>query len=201
MNCRRYRQAGTVALVAAALAASVSCTAKVREGKSSSYLVIDSLKAVAGPETEFEDTLSSDVQTKGGVYEDTGKVKLHVALKDIGTTDSPTEVTANNLITIERYRVSYVRSDGRNVQGTDVPYAFDGAITGTIGAEASELSFVIVRAQAKLEAPLLALRGLAGAVAISTIANVTFYGHDQVGNDVSVTGSISVNFTDWADPE
>jgi len=35
---------------------------------------------------------------------------------------------------------------------------------------------------------------------ISTIAHVTFYGKDQNGNEVSVTGSISVNFADWGDP-
>jgi hypothetical protein len=35
---------------------------------------------------------------------------------------------------------------------------------------------------------------------ISTIADVTFYGKDETGTDVSVTGSISVNFADWADP-
>jgi len=40
-----------------------------------------------------------------------------------------------------------------------------------------------------------------GALIISTIAEVTFYGHDQVGNQVSVTGTISVNFADWADPD
>jgi hypothetical protein len=57
-----------------------------------------------------------------------------------------------------------------------------------------------VRAQAKLEAPLKALRNGGGAIAISTIADVTFYGTDQNGNTVSVTGSISVNFADWGDP-
>jgi hypothetical protein len=36
---------------------------------------------------------------------------------------------------------------------------------------------------------------------ISTIADITFYGRDQVGNDVSITGSISVNFSDWGDPD
>jgi hypothetical protein len=43
--------------------------------------------------------------------------------------------------------------------------------------------------------------GQGGAFAISTIADVTFYGTDQTGNDVSVTGSISVNFADWGDPQ
>ena len=34
-----------------------------------------------------------------------------------------------------------------------------------------------------------------------TIASVTFYGYDQAGNAVAVTGLISVNFADWADEE
>ena len=44
------------------------------------------------------------------------------------------------------------------------------------------------------------MAGGGGAIAIMTIADVTFYGRDQAGNDVSVTGSITVNFADWADP-
>ena len=44
------------------------------------------------------------------------------------------------------------------------------------------------------------LRGLGGSVVISTLADVTFYGHDQAGRETSVTGQISVNFADWGDP-
>jgi hypothetical protein len=107
-----------------------------------------------------------------------------------------------NAITVNRYHVEFVRSDGRNTQGVDVPYAFDGAVTGTIAAGGTTtLPFTIVRAQSKLESPLMALRGNGGAMAISTIANVTFYGFDQAGNAVTVSGSISVNFADWADPD
>ena len=36
---------------------------------------------------------------------------------------------------------------------------------------------------------------------ISTIAEVTFYGHDQTGREVQVQGLTSVNFADWGDPE
>jgi hypothetical protein len=82
----------------------------------------------------------------------------------------------------------------------DVPYGFDGAATGTFDANGATLSFVIVRAQAKLEAPLKALRGGGGDIVISTIAEITFYGRDQNGNDTSVTGMMSVNFADWGDP-
>jgi len=58
----------------------------------------------------------------------------------------------------------------------------------------------MVRAQAKIESPLVELRGSGGAIIISTLADVTFYGQDQNGNQVAVTGTISVNFADWADP-
>ena len=58
-----------------------------------------------------------------------------------------------------------------------MPYGFDGAATGTFGSDGGVLTFALVRAQAKLEAPLKALRGGGGAIVISTIAEVTFYGH------------------------
>ena len=30
---------------------------------------------------------------------------------------------------------------------------------------------------------------------------MTFYGHDQTGREVAVTGTIGVNFANWGDPE
>ena len=78
-----------------------------------------------------------------------------------------------------------------------MPYAFDGAITGTVSDSAS-FGFTLVRHQAKAEAPLGALE--TNFVVISTIAEVTFYGHDQTGRAVSVTGKISVHFANFADP-
>ena len=102
---------------------------------------------------------------------------------------------------MERYHVDFVRSDGRNTQGVDVPFAFDGASTATVGANGATVTFPIVRVQAKVEAPLMALRNMGGALAISTIATITLYGHDQAGNAVSVSGQMSITFADWADPE
>jgi hypothetical protein len=46
----------------------------------------------------------------------------------------------------------------------------------------------------------MALANGGGAIVISTIARVTFYGRDQAGREVSVTGQIGVNFSDWGDP-
>ena len=170
-----------------------SCGTVVRQGRGASYLIIDVLTGTGST----PGTLQSDVLTKGSVFEDNGQAILRMALKDITTPSGP---TSNNEITITSYRVTFTRADGRNTPGVDVPYAFDGAATGTVKVgNTMTLQFVLVRAQAKLEAPLSALRGMGGAVIISTIAEVTFYGHDQAGNQVSVAGTISVNFADWAD--
>jgi hypothetical protein len=180
------------------LAAATGCSSTTREGRSPVYLVLLNLEGASGAEPDaLENTLQSDVQTQGGVFEDPGRVTMRVQYKDptSGTVD------AINFVTLTRYRVDFRRSDGRNVPGVDVPYGFDGAATTTIAGNATQMTFVLVRAQAKAEAPLRNLRGGGGAGLISTIAEVTFYGKDQTGSDVSVTGQISVNFADWADPE
>jgi hypothetical protein len=193
---------------------SASCGEVVRQGRSPSFLVIDILGAASGalPGT-YGQTLESDVitnvtQTVGGeqvkvptVFEDIGQVQLRILLKDQGNPGATAGVSNINMITVNRYRVVFKRADGRNVPGVDIPHAFDGAFTATITNTPVQLTFTIVRVQAKLEAPLKALIGQGGRVAISTIADVTFYGHDQAGNEVECVGSISVNFADWGDPE
>jgi hypothetical protein len=206
MNYRHFQQMGMAALAGLALVATVSCGSTATEGKSGSYLVIERLQAApgakAGETAVFGDVLQSDVQTKGSIFEDAGQVTLHAAMKNPGADlTSPTKPSSYAIITVDRYHIDYVRSDGRNVQGVDVPYSFDGAVTGTIADSSVALSFVLVRAQAKAEAPLLALRGMGGSLLISTIAKVTVYGHDQAGNVVSIAGQMSVNFADWADPD
>jgi hypothetical protein len=191
-----------VAVFAGALIVTSACGDTVTQGRASSYLVIDNLTAASGAETgTFSNTLASDVVTNGTVFEDTGQVNLRIAMKNPGTTESPTTPSPINEITVNRYRVSYTRADGRNTPGVDVPYAFDGAATGTVNESGTTLTFVLVRAQAKLEAPLKALAGGGSSVVISTIAQVTFYGRDQAGNDASVSGTISVNFADWGDSQ
>ena len=55
------------------------------------------------------------------IFNDLGEVSLRLAMKDAGAT-SPSAPTANNVITINRYHVRFIRADGRNVEGVDVPY-------------------------------------------------------------------------------
>ncbi len=194
-------------VLALAMAVGPSCGDLTKAGKSSSYMMIDDLVAVSGSTGDSSNTLQSDVVTLVGdalvptVFEDGGAVIIRLGLKDPGSPSAPNTPTFNNYITVTRYRVEYKRADGRNTPGVDVPYPFDGGISFTAVGGTTDATFILVRAQAKLEAPLLAMRGLGGAMVISTIAEVTFYGHDQTGVPVSVTGSISVHFADWGDPE
>ena len=131
---------------------------------------------------------------------DLGKVTLRLVLKDLGSPAGEATPTPLNQITVTRYHVMFHRADGRNTQGVDVPYAFDGAVTATVVSNPLDVVFELVRHSAKEEAPLRALRGLGGAFEITTIADVTFYGQDLVGNEVAATGSITVDFADFADP-
>src|SRR5262249_49868584 len=130
------------------------------------------------------------------IFDDSGSVTLRAPLKDIGNgTLAP---TTNNEVTISRYTVRYVRADGRNVEGADVPYAIDGAVTGTIPAGgALNLGFEIVQHTAKHESPLAQLRHSAHVIVTNAI--VTFYGQDRVGNNVTVQGQIQINFGNFGD--
>jgi hypothetical protein len=183
--------------------AAASCGTLTRQGTSSSYLVINQLQGAPGTNGSFGSVLQSDVlnvdpTTKAAtIAPDRGQAELTLALKDPGSSSNPNTPTPNNYITVTQYHVEYVRSDGRNVQGVDVPYAFDGAVTATISGTTA-VGFTLVRIQAKEEAPLAALAGGGSAIAITTVARVTFYGHDQTGREVSVTGNIEVDFSDWA---
>ena len=189
-------------LLASVLAVAAGCSDTVREGRSPAYLIVQSLDAAPGADDgDFSNQLQSDVATKGSVFEDLGRATFRLGLRDIGPAGSPSAPTLNNFITVNRYFVSYRRTDGRNTPGVDVPYGFEGAGTVTVGTADVAMTFVLVRAQAKLEPPLRNLVGGGQSGGIGTIADVTFYGRDQTGNDVSVTGSIAVQFADWADPD
>jgi hypothetical protein len=183
--------------------ASVSCGDLTRQGTASSYLLVEELVAASGAEPDkLGATLHSDVITivkdVPTIFSDNGRISFSLGLKDPGSTSSPNTPTANNSITVERYHVNYIRADGRNTPGVDVPYAFDGAMTFTVTGERSE-SFELVRHTAKQEAPLAAL--IQSPVIILTIAEVTFYGHDQTGRAVSTSTKIAIEFGNFGDPQ
>lgn len=172
------------------------CGDLVRQDRSPVLIVIDRIEAASGASTTFGGTLQSDVITDGSIFSDNGRVTMRLIMKDVGTTPS-----AVNAVTITRYRVAFRRSDGRNTPGQDVPQPFDSAVTFSVapGVTVSQ-SFELIRHVAKEEAPLRALASNT-AVTISTVADITFFGRDQTGNELSASGSIGVIFGDFADPE
>jgi hypothetical protein len=133
------------------------------------------------------------------IFSDNGEVTMSLIMRDPGTPSAPSAPSALNQITITRYNVRYRRTDGRNTPGVDVPFGFDGAVTFTVPSSGTVTAgFELVRHTAKQEAPLRALAS--NGVIISTLAEITFYGRDQAGNEVSVSGSLTVDFGNFGDP-
>ena len=113
-------------------------------------------------------------------------------------TKNPTQTAAPvQDVRLTRYEVSYRRSDGRGVQGVDVPYTISGNMTVTVSAGGDATSFPIdlVRHQAKLLPPLSNITGLQ---IVTMFADVTLSGATISGSNVSAQGSVQVTFADYA---
>ena len=192
-------------------ATATSCGDVVRNGRAPSSLVVDSIRGVRGAATVATpaSTLISDVITNvispapcsaetpcPTIFGDSGEATMHIALKDPGTSTAPASPTEVNAITITRYHVDYIRADGRKTPGVDVPYGFDGAVTVTVSG-ATTFGFQLVRVVAKEETPLVQLK--VSKSVIPAIAGITFFGHDQAGNEVTATGTIQVDFGNYGD--
>jgi hypothetical protein len=117
---------------------------------------------------------------------------------------------------LERYEVRYFRSDGRDVEGVDVPFRITGPLgnlrfhtAGPAAEVENTVVITLVRHQAKLEPPLANLRGvlasdtdiaqLPNAGVLTTIAEVTIYGKTVQGKGLKATGSVQVTFADFPD--
>jgi hypothetical protein len=203
----------TIGLLAALTASSVSCGSVIRDGKSPVYLVIEELLGSRGAPSPgaASGNLVSDVITNvtspppcspdtpcPTIFNDFGQVSLRLSPKNINPGGALTPPTLNNEVTITHYRVAYRRSDGRNTPGVDVPHGFGGGVTGTVPASGTlELGFDLVRHIAKMESPLIELQ--VNQRIIQATAEVTFFGRDQVGNELSVTGYILVSFGNFGD--
>jgi hypothetical protein len=205
MPIRTVVRCAAAALLAAA---ATSCGDVVRSSRSPVMLVFNLLQAAPGNSPgELGTNLNSDVITLlttpapcsaespcPTTFNDVGSAALASVMRDVAVTP-----TSNNQVTINRYHVAYRRADGRNREGIDVPHAFDGAATATVvpGGTPTGIGFTIVRNAAKKESPLVELGSSPNL--LDTIADVTFYGTDLVGNDVSVTGSILITFANFGD--
>jgi hypothetical protein len=199
---------GRLAGAAACVISLAGCGGEMlRTGRAPMFLVVDNMEGTAGGGGTASAFLLSDVQvlvdeTVNGVTRKVASVVNDSAVATIRSVEKNPDKTATQLngITLTRYHVDFRRTDGRNTPGVDVPYSFDGGLGISINPGNSVgVAFEIVRHQAKLEPPLKNLASGGGLGFISTIAEVTFYGRDHNGNEVSVTGRMDVQFGDFAD--
>ncbi|MCY4637186.1 MAG: hypothetical protein OXG04_22270 [Acidobacteria bacterium] len=191
-------------LVIVGLAAAVACAGEgPASSRSSVTLVVERLgassDAMAGHSTRT--FIRSDVVAGGMVAPDAVQVTLRLVPKDPGTATGPVAPSGAHIATVDRYRVRYVRSDGLDTPGIDVPHAWDGALGLTASLAAETVEIVLVRASAKLDPPLVTLREGGGDVVINALAYVTFYGRDHGGARVEAVGAIGIEFGDWSDAE
>jgi hypothetical protein len=208
-----HRSIITRVAAVALVAGSVSCGDVVKQDRAPVLVVIDSMEAASGADPgTMSGFLLSDVQTlveqqvDGAtvrvptIFNDVGQATMRIIPKDAGNGAVNLAPSPWNNVTINRYHIAFLRADGRNTPGVDVPFPVDGAVTATLGSTATVVPFEMVRHQQKLEQPLRSLANFGGRLFISTIAEITFYGADQAGNSLQIKGTISVSFSDYADP-
>jgi hypothetical protein len=186
-----------------------ACGTVIPPGSSPVYLIIDALEGASGATPDsWAGVLSSDVLTcvencadGDGTndlvvrFSDNGRMRVRLGLTDPGSPTSPTVPTTANVVTINRYRLVF-----RGPSGAEVLPSFEGGLTGTVlsASAATDLVFVLVRAQQKGQSPLVEL--VPGGTTLNTVVEVTLFGKDQTGRDVQVSGTMSVIFANWADP-
>jgi len=176
-----------------------ACNPLEDESKSSSFIIVESIAGMdaSGKAASF---LQSDVVLANSIVTaDVATATLRASLLDPAPILKPGQY---NDIILDRYIVSYSRVDGKNREGVDVPYSFEGSLTQIlrIGTSVS-FSFVVVREVAKLEAPLIDLVQNRAEGVIETTAKIEFYGHDLVNNKVTTTGYLTIFFANYADSE
>lgn len=140
-------------------------------------------------------SLDSDVAVGEAAVSDRVPVSLALRVKNPSNTVTPQVALA---VRVERYEVRYVRSDGRGVEGSDVPFPISGdtAFTLDVGGN-GDMQLEVVRAQAKLEPPLRNLKNNGGQLIFTVFADVTVYGRTTSGAAVSATGRLQINFSDF----
>jgi hypothetical protein len=200
MNIRSILPAaGRAALLLLAALAVSACNPIVNDSTSNTMLIIESLTGLD------LDGLASGFCKSDVLYVDpsTGATSI---VADIGTAIlssqplDPNPILGNSTyldIQLTKVSIVYVRADGRNTPGQDVPYPFEAGVAGTVRVGTLfTLSFTLVREAAKLESPLIQLRDVAETLEVT--AEITFWGKDLSGRAVKAVGYLPITFANYA---
>lgn len=178
-----------------------SCNAIENETKSSSVLVVENIMGQDMEDNEANflqsDVLYQDPTTlEETIYADIATATLRTRLLNLNSVTGPSQY---NDIMLDRYVVSYSRSDGKSTEGVDVPYSFEGHLSVNIPVDSEVgVSFVIVREVAKMEPPLVELTEGRDVGVLQVHAKVEFFGHDMANKNIKATGYLDIFFANYA---
>lgn len=179
-----------------------ACNPLENQTDSNTILIIENLTGtdIAGNTANFleSDVVKVDLDTGAEtIFADAATATLRARLLDPQPINPASEY---NSIQITRYTVTYNRSDGKNTEGLDIPYAFEGFLSTRLDVDATvDISFIIVRAVAKAEPPLLNLKDGRSEGVITITARIDIYGKDLREKTVKATGYLTIYFANYAD--
>lgn len=176
----------------------VSCNKLENESVSNSILILASLQGtdLTGSPSEVH---YSDVETGGSVFNDPGIANVIAEL--LNPDGEFADPTYYQDILVYQVDISYWRSDGNNVEGVDIPYAFSQPITQVVKIGATQaINFTLVRHTAKMEPPLIELQDLSKNKILRLFARVTLRSRDLGGHELApVSGDITIFFSNYGD--
>lgn len=183
-------RAKAIVMVLAAAAASGCVPDWAKEGEAPVVLLMTAINGGV--------PISSDVRiSSGGVCPDFVSLRVENHFKNPLVTNTG----FRHDVVIERYEVRYFRSDGRDVEGVDVPFRITGAVAQEIQEDTSAvLSLEVVRRQAKLEPPLRNLTQFGGQQVVTMFAEVTLHARTTTQQTTNTaTARVQIDFADFAD--
>ncbi len=200
---RLLRGLAKLALVLPVAGMVLGCSAAsdVDNSANSVLFILEEVQLVSDP--------FGDVLTSGNVIlDDTANFSFAAVLKAPITTSTVT-IPDLQTIALERYEVTFTRTDG----GTSVPPGFTRGIAGVVRLSppnASEvilttfLSLVVVPSTIKAQPPIsfLISPGTEEGTNFANIqvnARIQFFGRTLAGDQVTVVGNIGINFANYGD--
>jgi hypothetical protein len=138
--------------------------------------------------------LQSDVLSNGYALDDVIPVKLKSVFRALYDDDptTPNGPSPFDTIVFHSYLITHRRSDG----GPN-PASFTGGLSLPLEPDSeSEINIVVVRAFDKHRSPLAELRDDGE---IFTTSIIVFYGTDGNGNDIEVSGSLTISYANFID--
>ncbi len=181
-----------------------SCLAKEDDSTSASFLVINSLTGNDLEGNVGSTTVFSDVITEGGIINDNGVAAVSTLTYNPTEDSDEHDITYYMNVIVDQVDVEFMRTDGKNVEGVDVPYHFSQPVNMLVPVdEEVEIPFVLIRHAAKMESPLIELRDVPSEeFVLQLVAKVTLHGKDLGGHRVApVSGYMSVWCANFADSE